>query len=215
MTRLISALNRRLREWLLRMGCSPRTFWDLWARGFRREPYQQAILPQHEWLHDIVLASDASAILEVGCGFGRNISWVQQVSPGAGIVVGADFSFSMLRQARRCLGQAAQELVQADAQRLPFMDRSFDLVFTMGLLMHVAAPAAAIAELIRVCRSELVLIEEWYPDFRGSVNAYTYVHDYDTLLKKAGAAVVSRTTVKNIENLLCIRAAPPTGRKHG
>lgn len=66
-------------------------------------------------------------------------------------VVGLDQSPEMLREARRRLGSSV-ELVEGNAQHLPFDDASFDgLTFTY-LLRYVEDPAATLRELARVVR---------------------------------------------------------------
>jgi len=71
-------------------------------------------------------------------------------------VVGVDQSPEMLASARRRVADAGLEdrieLVEADAERLPFDDESFDgLTFTY-LLRYVDDPAATLSELARVVR---------------------------------------------------------------
>jgi ubiquinone/menaquinone biosynthesis C-methylase UbiE len=69
--------------------------------------------------------------------------------------VALDVSGGMLRHAVEA-GAASGTvvpLVQADAQRLPFRDRSFDLAFTaFGAIPFVADSAAVMAEVARVLR---------------------------------------------------------------
>lgn len=65
--------------------------------------------------------------------------------------------------------------VQADAQRLPFADQSFDAVTMISMLHHVEDRSAALAEARRVLRSEgrLVLL-----GFTGEDAATLWVLDY-------------------------------------
>ena len=72
-------------------------------------------------------------------------------SPPRCRVVGLDQSAAMLEEARRTLPPGV-ELVQGDAQSLPFDDASFDgLTFTY-LLRYVDDPAATLRELARVVK---------------------------------------------------------------
>jgi SAM-dependent methyltransferase len=91
-------------------------------------------------------------VLEVGCGSAPCARWL--ADQGAQ-VVGLDLSAGMLRHAV----DAAQEsgicvpLVQADATRLPFADRSFDLACSaFGAVPFVADSAAVMREVARVLR---------------------------------------------------------------
>jgi ubiquinone/menaquinone biosynthesis C-methylase UbiE len=98
--------------------------------------------------------------LEVAVGSGLNLPYyTDQVSEA----VGVDLSAGMLRVARdraKELGRTIR-LVQADAQRLPFPDASFDTVAVSLALCTVPDPAAALTELARVCRPDgrVVLLE--------------------------------------------------------
>lgn len=66
-------------------------------------------------------------------------------------VVGLDQSPEMLAEARRRLGSSV-ELVEGNAQDLPFADTSFDALTFTYLLRYVDDPAATLRELVRVVR---------------------------------------------------------------
>lgn len=66
-------------------------------------------------------------------------------------VVGLDQSAEMLAEARRRL-PAAMELVEGDAEHLPFPDASFDALTFTYLMRYVDDPGASLAELARVVR---------------------------------------------------------------
>lgn len=92
-------------------------------------------------------------VLEVGCGAAQGARWL--VGQGAR-VVGVDVSLGQLRTAReldRRTGVVVRDLVQADAQRLPFRDARFDLVVSaFGAIPFVADSAGALREVARVLR---------------------------------------------------------------
>lgn len=56
-------------------------------------------------------------------------------------------------EARRGARPFALDLAVAEARRLPFPDRAFDLVVSNSLLHHLADPAAVLNEIARVVRS--------------------------------------------------------------
>jgi demethylmenaquinone methyltransferase / 2-methoxy-6-polyprenyl-1,4-benzoquinol methylase len=66
-------------------------------------------------------------------------------------VVGLDQSAEMLAEARRRL-PASVELVEGDADHLPFPDASFDALTFTYLMRYVDDPAGTLAELARVVR---------------------------------------------------------------
>jgi len=100
-------------------------------------------------------------VLEVGVGTGRNLPWLRQAVTETGSVLGADFSRGMLLQCRRRHAGRAH-LLQAEAERLPFADGSFDAVLHYGAVNIFANVPAAIAEMARVTRpgGRLVLSDQ-------------------------------------------------------
>ena len=102
----------------------------------------------------------AGETLEVAVGSGLNLPYYPDAVTRA---VGVDLSTGMLAEARRradAWGRAI-ELVEGDAQRLPFPDASFDTVGISLGLCTVPDPALALREMARVCRpgGRLVLLE--------------------------------------------------------
>jgi ubiquinone/menaquinone biosynthesis C-methylase UbiE len=96
-------------------------------------------------------------ILEFGVGTGVNLPLY---GPGAR-VMGCDTSREMLDWAARRRTQGRVALVQANVQRLPFADSSFDAVTGSLVFCSVADPVQGLAEARRVLRpgGRLVLLE--------------------------------------------------------
>jgi SAM-dependent methyltransferase len=91
-------------------------------------------------------------VLEVGAGSAMCSRWLAR--QGA-LPVALDVSAGMLRHAVAAAAGTGTPvpLVQADAQRLPFADGSFDLAFSAyGAVPFVADSAAVMAEVARVLR---------------------------------------------------------------
>lgn len=99
-------------------------------------------------LRALVKQSRAREVLEVGCGTGR---WVIELHPLARRVIGLDFSFGMLQQARAQDGELL--LVGGDANHLPFPSASFDLVLSVNALQHYTHQHAFITEARRLLRA--------------------------------------------------------------
>lgn len=105
-----------------------------------------------------LLPADA-AVLELGAGTGRNFS----LYPGSRLAVASEISIEMLRIAK---GRAkAIELVQADAQWLPFADNCFDAAFATLVFCSIPDPTAAFVEIKRVLRpgGRILLLEHVRP----------------------------------------------------
>ena len=100
-------------------------------------------------------------ILEVGCNIGIQLLCLRQM--GFSNLHGIEIQSYALDRAKRNLPQAV--LTQASAFRIPYPDRSFDLVFTSGVLIHIA-PAdltAAIEEIHRCARTWIWGFEYYAP----------------------------------------------------
>lgn len=87
----------------------------------------------------------------MGCGVGAVLAILGQEFPGVRLV-GVDIEPRQLEFARGHLERAGVEatLEEADALALPFGDQSFDHVWMMWFLEHVADPPAALHEARRV-----------------------------------------------------------------
>jgi ubiquinone/menaquinone biosynthesis C-methylase UbiE len=89
-------------------------------------------------------------VLDVGCGPGLV---VRHLAPHAAHVVGLDATPAMLAKAREvCAALPNVRFEEGTMEALPFPDASFDAVVTRYTFHHVLDPAAALAEMVRVCR---------------------------------------------------------------
>ena len=88
-------------------------------------------------------------VLDVGCGPGNLAA--AAATRGA-LVVGTDLSQAMVALAQS--RHPRLEFRQADAERLPFPDSSFDAVVANLLIPHLPRPEPALAELARVLKPQ-------------------------------------------------------------
>jgi SAM-dependent methyltransferase len=94
-----------------------------------------------EFLGDV----DRPQILDVGCGTGATMGFLEK----CGQVTGIDVS---LKAMRYCRAQGRSRLCLADGASLPFAERSFDLVTALDLLEHLEHEASGLEEIRRVLR---------------------------------------------------------------
>ncbi len=92
-------------------------------------------------------------VLDLGCGAGRDLSWLSQQSLR---LCGADFSTGMLAEARKVV---SSPLVQMDLCSLGFADQVFDGLWCNAALLHLPKSEAprALQEMRRVLRENGLL----------------------------------------------------------
>jgi ubiquinone/menaquinone biosynthesis C-methylase UbiE len=119
-------------------------------------PEQERLIQQAEhWryrlIRDGTRLEPGTRLLEVGCGVGAVLAVLGQEYPGVRLY-GVDIERQQLEFARTYLERAGVQatLAEADALELPFADESFDHVWMMWFLEHLADPPAALREARRV-----------------------------------------------------------------
>ena len=102
-----------------------------------------------------------SRILEIGAGTGLNFCFYPRGAHG----VASELSCEMLKIAGRKNKPEGLNLVQNDAEMLPFKDASFEAAFATLVFCSVSSPQAAFAELRRVTKPGgiIVLLEHVRP----------------------------------------------------
>ncbi|MFD9980568.1 class I SAM-dependent methyltransferase [Streptomyces massasporeus] len=96
-------------------------------------------------------------VLDAGCGTGRALPPLRTAVGASGVVLGADLTPAMLREAVRAGRDRDGQLLLADVAALPLRSRSLDAVFGAGLVSHLGNPAENLRELARVVRPGGVL----------------------------------------------------------
>ena len=119
-------------------------------------PEQRRLVEQAEhWRHGLICAGtqldQGTRLLEMGCGVGAVLAVLGQEFRGVQLT-GVDIEAAQLDYARKHLERCgvSAELVNADATALPFAASSFDHVWMMWFLEHLAEPAKALVEAKRV-----------------------------------------------------------------
>ena len=137
-------------------GGSPERF------GFSWDNYAE-LLPEHEEQFRLWTAPlqpedwRGKRFLDAGCGMGRNTYW--PLSYGAAACVSIDVDERTLARARQTLALFPQtEIRHLSIYDIPDTD-AFDIVFSIGVVHHLADPDAALARLKQAARpGGLVLV---------------------------------------------------------
>ncbi len=109
---------------------------------------------------------EGMSILDAGCGTGLETVRLARLVGSSGNVIGLDASRNLLAEAsRRAQGSRLPiEYREGDVQQLPFPDNCFDVARAERLFLYLTDPRQALAELVRVTKSDgVVYVIE--PDF--------------------------------------------------
>ena len=90
--------------------------------------------------------------LDVACGAGHA---AEVVAPNVRLVMGLDLTVGLLELGATRLAEAGVRnvvLQEGNAEALPFVADSFDLVYCLAALHHIGDPIKATREMVRVCR---------------------------------------------------------------
>jgi SAM-dependent methyltransferase len=122
-------------------------------------------------------------VLEIGCGMGTDGS---QFARGGADYVGVDLTEAAAGLARENLAVRGLpgETMAANAEHLPFPDRSFDHVYSFGVIHHTSNPSAVINEVRRVLKPGGTVTVMLYN--RTSINYYVEIMG----LRRLGRAVL-------------------------
>lgn len=104
----------------------------------------------------------SARILEVGCNIGNQLSMLREM--GFSNLYGIEIQHYALKQARSRI--RGINVVEASALEIPFRDGSFDLVFTSGVLIHIApAEMSLVLAEIHRCSNEYI----WGFEYHSSI----------------------------------------------
>ena len=135
----------------------------LWAGGFGNDYVERnagSYGHRRSFWEEICERLNPRSVLEVGCNVGGNLKWIEP-HVDEGRAFGVDINTQAIREVRRLL--PAVNSVWSPGRDLPFRDRMFDLVFTMGVLIHqpdISLPLV-MEEMVR-CSARYVLCGEYF-----------------------------------------------------
>jgi len=148
------------------------------------------------WAFQHISGLEGPRVLEVGSGTGG--LWQTNLSsiPLKWRVTLSDFSKGMLEETKRTFGSAASQFdwILADAQSLPFLDESKEIIIANHMLYHVPDRARAIAEFARVLSPEGTLV--------ASTNGMDHMKELTALAERvcAGGEQANVATHFGLEN---------------
>lgn len=89
-------------------------------------------------------------ILDVGCGTGRLVPFLEKIVGSHGFLVESDFSLEMLKIGNNKYKGKNLLFIQADAQMIPLKENSVDVVVCFALFPHLPDKVRALREFHRI-----------------------------------------------------------------
>lgn len=115
------------------------------------------------WLFRMSEIEDGMNILEVGCGNGALWTENRDRIPSSAHITLSDISEGMLRDTRKAVGNDERFSFKCfNAQKIPFKDNSFDIVFANHMLFYCDDISQVISECYRVLKNGGKLICSTY-----------------------------------------------------
>lgn len=141
------------------------SYYDFVARTYFRLKCGGEAKARWEYLKELEIESNG-IVLEVSIGTGANLRFL----PHTATYIGLDISLGMLKQCQKTVRRLGLdvELFQGAAERLPFVDEAFDVVFHVGGINFFTDKVGAIQEMIRVAKpgTKIIVVDETKELFR-------------------------------------------------
>jgi ubiquinone/menaquinone biosynthesis C-methylase UbiE len=181
------------------------------AKGYSNKAMQYDVLAGHLYRAGVqrllprVRVPPMPAILDVGSGTGVNLLEAARWFAPARLLCGIDLSPGMVEVARAKAAMAGvpAQFIVGDAEKLPYPDKTFDLVICNSVLHWFKDRQGAVNEMYRVLKpgGQVILICAASPGFR------EWFHLVDTLLEKTGLATGPSTapafpTLREVSDLM-------------
>lgn len=185
----------------------PPNYYDL---GIAKNPLQK-LWHTHKLTQVVkLLPKESQRVLDVGCSSGVLTARIAQALPKSARITGLDSYRAAIIFARRKYPHL--NFVVADAHKLPFKNKVFDLVICTETLEHLTDPKKALGEIKRVLIKNgqaiismdsgsflFKIIWFFWTKTKGQVWQGAHLHEFNTqiledLIKNAGFKITKKTT---------------------
>ena len=160
------------------------------------------------WFAEEVLRPLApQSFMEIGCGAGRNLLYARRTMPDAR-AIGIDINPHAVSVAAEQLGAGASVRQGSVYDLGQFPDGSIDVLFSMGVLMHIAHDRVAevVEHMHRIARVAVIHLECHGPSY--SFDYHKYPRNYEELYRRVGSGLKVDYTVYQREDFRSRESAP-------
>ena len=118
--------------------------------------YKKSQTHWSSFIAEQVLGLKPSSVLEFGCNVGRNLSALRELAPDV-VLKGIDINAEAVAFGQK---ERGLDLFHADETFLGAQaDNSFDVIFTVSVMDHLPNPKPVLADMVRVARLGILLLE--------------------------------------------------------
>ena len=114
---------------------NPKKYWN--DRGgdmyFKEQEAVHGRTLRSQFISNEVNQLSYQSLLEIGCGYGKQLKNFKQKEA---FVAGCDFSRPQLLKAKQYCPEISNLIIEADAEKLPFESKSFDVVMSSAVILH-------------------------------------------------------------------------------
>lgn len=129
-----------------------KNFWsDSFIARLYRKHAKRHFNKMHELVANAILANNSIHVIDIACGPGDFLEYLKDRDNEINIA-GTDIAPGMVTYAREKLGEKAS-IFEADSEKLPFEDGSFDVVTIMMAFHHFPDQLKSLEEVRRVLKS--------------------------------------------------------------
>ncbi|MFB6082417.1 MAG: methyltransferase domain-containing protein [Halanaeroarchaeum sp.] len=160
---------------------------------------------------DMLEFDEDDRVLDVGCGTGFGTEGLLEFSTD---VYGLDQSEHQLAKARAKLGDDVVQFLRGDAERLPFADDRFDVIWSSGSIEYWPNPVRALEEFRRVVvpGGQVLVVGPNYPPWpvvqqiMDSIMLFYDVDEAQRMFEAAGFAAIEHQEMgpENLGNLALV-----------
>lgn len=136
-------------------------FFDKWAKSYDNFIFKWFMRKAQKDSINMITKKNFSAI-DVSCGTGEGLLMLMERTKNK--LAGIDLSPEMIKIAKQKIKDPKIELKQANVEKIPYKDNSFDVVLSTEAFHHYTQPEKSLKEMKRVLKKdgELIITD---PDF--------------------------------------------------
>lgn len=135
--------------------------------------------------------SEEDIVADIGSGHG---SWSQKIAPLVQLILLVDIDTNAIKKAKKEKKYLNEEFVVADAEHLPFADKSFSKVLSNQVLEHVTHPLSAFTEASRTLKRNGVFVV--------STPNSSFLKEYNFALTKILKKIIPQIIIKGAHHYL-------------